>query len=112
MNEKFPKRERIKKKKEIEEILKNGTRGNEKSFIYYFMENRLNYSRFAIIISKKIGKSHYRNRIKRIFREIYRHNKKNLKKSIDLLIRPKLGIKDKYWELNSEFLDMLNKVNA
>ena len=46
----------------------------------YIIKNSLNYNKLGLAISKKIGKSVKRNKIKRIIREVYRLNESNIKK--------------------------------
>jgi len=45
------------------------------SLIIYYKKNSFNQSRIGLSIPKKIGKSHDRNRLKRILREFFRQSK-------------------------------------
>ena len=81
-------------------------------FIYYKSNNDLSltHARVGIAVSKKVGKAHDRNRLKRIIRELFRqHHLKN--KNFDYLIvaqKPKrYGDKD-FSEFESVFLRDLN----
>ncbi len=49
-------------------------------------------NRIGITISKKAGKSVERNRIKRIIREYFRHNKRNISGPKDINIIAKKGL--------------------
>lgn len=53
--------------------------------VFYFKENSIATSRLGVSVSKKNGNSVFRNRIKRVIREHFRHSPfKNY--SIDLLV--------------------------
>ena len=42
--------------------------------VLYARKNRLDHNRVGITVSKKLGKAHIRNRVRRRFREVYRLN--------------------------------------
>lgn len=52
-------------------------------------ENHKGYSRLGISVPKKFGKSHERNRFKRLVREAFRHVRHLLPKSIDIHVKPR-----------------------
>ena len=57
------------------EELKVGSRSYKKpSLIVYFKKNSLGKSRIGLSVPKKIGKSHDRNRLKRLMREFFRQS--------------------------------------
>ncbi|MDR0351489.1 MAG: ribonuclease P protein component [Puniceicoccales bacterium] len=63
--------------------------------------------RFAIVVSKKVGDAIYRNRLKRVFREIFRLNQHRLKPAFDYLVVTRPGIVDKYGDLQKLFLGVI-----
>ena len=72
MNCTFPKEQRIKRRKEISFIHRTGKRWRCEYFSVAFNENNNRYDRLAVIVSKKIGSAVFRNRVKRVIREIFR----------------------------------------
>lgn len=58
-------------------------------FTVIFAKNNLGYSRLGIIVKKKFGKAHDRNKVKRWIREIFRHHKVNFKEGYDVLVIPR-----------------------
>ena len=89
----FRKNERIHLQKEIEKIFKFGLRIQGSLFALIWVEQSkivpqsLGYSRFAVLFPRGYANAVARNRIKRILREIFRHEKENIQPSMDLLIK-------------------------
>lgn len=68
--------------------------------------NKLLMTRLGITVSKRFGKSHERNRFKRIVREAFRNSHEKLITGFDLNIRPREKAKDK----NVGSLAVLNEI--
>lgn len=108
MNQKILKKERIRKKEEIKSILNKKRIKEGANFRMYFSSNNLGFSRMAILTGKKYGKAPQRNRIKRLFREIFRKNKYLFKEGLDILIIPKgLTPEIKYQEIERDFINLI-----
>jgi ribonuclease P protein component len=61
--------------------------------------------RIGITVSRKVGGAVARNRIKRIFREIFRYNRPALEPPLDLVVVARPGAADRTMrELEREFL--------
>lgn len=50
------------------------------------LPNSLNHPRLGLSVSRRVGKAHQRNRIKRLLREAFRLEQHNLEGSLDLVI--------------------------
>ena len=81
----FNKKNRIKKRNDFINILKNAKIVKSKLYICRYLKNSLGYSRIGIIISKKICNSVKRNYEKRILREFFRQNEDRLMRNYDLI---------------------------
>ncbi|MDE5547738.1 MAG: ribonuclease P protein component [Clostridia bacterium] len=79
---------RIKKKKEITGILKNGKRAYAGSLTVAYLPAK--ETRMAVCVGKKYGKSTQRNYIKRILREAFRLHAAGLKSPNAFLLIPKV----------------------
>ncbi|SRR6056297_248807 len=81
------KKNRLKNKKDFEKIFKQGESFKNKFLIVKIDENKLNFPRIGIVVSKKVSKrSVVRNKIKRRLREIVKEKIKKLKnKKIDCI---------------------------
>lgn len=78
---------------------------HDKYFLLKTKQNDLNSKpRLAIIVSKKVGDAVFRNRIKRLFREIFRLNQYVLSQKTDYLIIAKRGVEDDFSILERKFL--------
>ncbi len=82
-------KERIKKRNDILPFFnKNNNAIIYSNYFYtiFVLENNRSYSRFAVSIKKNKAKAVYRNKAKRIVREIYRTEKENIKIGYDYFI--------------------------
>jgi len=85
----LPQKNRLRKKKEIERVLKRGKKISGRFFSLYFLKSQLSFSRAAFSVSKKISnKAFQRNKIKRWLREFFRQEffSKERKVNLDILI--------------------------
>jgi ribonuclease P protein component len=100
---------RIKKSKEIEDVLKNKRYAANPYFTIYIKENNENHHfRYAISVNKKIGKAVVRNRLKRQVRSII--SQINIKDNIDVFIIVRSKVLDiDFKEMNKQILYLLRK---
>jgi ribonuclease P protein component len=78
----------------------------------YIKKNKPDYTRLGVSISKKVGKSVVRNRIKRRIKEAFRTNLKSIKKGYDVVIsvKPEAAAAD-YREIEREIRNLLKRGN-
>jgi len=105
-NEGFPRHERLRKSREILNVLRKGKRKDTEYFTFYYLKNNLPYNRFGVIVSKKIGKAHVRNKVKRRLREIYRREKRTTGYDIVLYAKPAIAEAD-FQQLKETYLKCL-----
>ena len=80
-------------------------------FIIHYGPNNLEYYRFGISVSKKIGNAVTRNYYKRIIRNIVDNHKKLYSKGKDyIIILRKACLEMNYSELEESFLQLINKI--
>ncbi|HIE29673.1 TPA: ribonuclease P protein component [Candidatus Poribacteria bacterium] len=83
---KFPRSLRLKKKREFERVYKNGRRYWNKTFVIYILPNGINVTRLGLTVSKKVGKSVKRNRVKRLIRESFRLSQEQIMPGYDIVV--------------------------
>ena len=54
--------------------------------VLYARKNRTGCNRVGITVSKKLGKAHVRNRVRRRFREVYRLNEEKFQPGWDIVV--------------------------
>jgi ribonuclease P protein component len=102
------KKQIISKKKEISGLFKYGQKWRNGSIVIIYQKNDFDKDRCAIIVSKKNGNSVERNKIKRVFREIFRKNKRNFPPFYDLLFKLEPGYKINNQEITTSFLSWIS----
>lgn len=105
MKETLRPHERFRKRKDFSHIYRRGSRYRGKGFILIYLSNKLQFSRMAVVASKKIGNAVVRNRVKRRFRALFRTNKNLLQESFDLVVITQKSIEKIAWsEVQKEFI--------
>jgi len=103
----FGKDERIRKRKDFLKIYQDGARISSKNFITILSPNQTGTRRLGITVTKSVGNSVKRNRVKRLLREFFRLNKDKLPDSQDMVIIVKKDIPFlKYQDVCAELKDL------
>ena len=88
----FPKKVRLLKRGQFLKLSRQGKRVHTDCFIAIVLKETAQNNRIGITISKKVGNAVERNRIKRIIREYFRHNKENISGPKDINIIARKGL--------------------
>ena len=103
----MPRKNRLKKKKDFERVLKEGKCFFEEGLFLKIIENQLNFPRFGIVVGKKISKKAVlRNKLKRRLREILRKKLAQIK-NVDGVLVAKKGLENKNFKDLEEILERL-----
>ena len=76
----------LRNNKEFQMVYNEGKSKANKYLVLYYRKNDLEYNRLGISVSKKVGNSVSRNRIKRLIKENYRLLEKDIKENNSLVI--------------------------
>lgn len=88
----MPKKVRLRKRAEFLTLSRNGKKVYTDGFLALVCEGEAHNNRIGITVSKKVGNAVERNRIKRIIREYFRHNKENISGPKDINIIARKGL--------------------
>ena len=110
-SEEFPYEVRIVRASDYRSIYRQGRKIHSASFVMFGRENAKNHHRLGITVSRKVGGAVIRNRIKRLFREIFRRSMDEIPGRLDLVVNAKAGcVGTGYFELRDEFLAAARKI--
>lgn len=84
-NLRFRKSERLRLRSDFSRVYAYRYSAGNDVLVVYAMENGLNWSRLGMSVSKKVGNSVVRHRVRGKIREAYRTNKANLPTGYDLI---------------------------
>jgi len=103
---------KLKKTYQFKQVYNYGRSYANKFLVLYVYQNKKKLRRVGYSVSKKIGKAVVRNRIKRLLREVYRHNNEQLKTGLDLVFIARNPIVDaSYQQLEQTANHLFNKAD-
>ena len=97
----------LKKNADFQNVYKCGKSFANKYLVMYVKENDLCINRIGISVSKKVGNSVVRHRVKRLILESYRLHEDMFNSSLDMVIIARSTAKDKsYKEISSAVMHL------
>jgi ribonuclease P protein component len=103
----------VKLNQDFDKIIKEGHRKSNNEFIIYFLPSSFfTFKGFKVgfSVGKKRGNAPFRNRQKRIMREIVRKNQNQLKDYHYIIIIKEAGCGKKYEDLEKSMLSLLGRI--
>jgi ribonuclease P protein component len=85
-DERFPWRQRIVKSSDFRAIYDKGRKFDAGKFVLFGRPNELGYHRLGLTVSRKVGNAVVRNRVKRLFREVFRKSSAGIPCHYDLVV--------------------------
>ena len=102
----------IKNNIDFKRVYNTGKSYANKYLVMYVVENDTCKNRIGISVSKKVGNSVVRHRVKRLIRESYRLNEESINTGLDIVIVARIGAKDKgYRDICSALLHLAKLQN-
>lgn len=71
----FPRESRIRQRREFQSVYREGERVETPFFTAYRRGGSTGCHRLGVTVTKKVGKAVVRNRVKRLFREVFRNGR-------------------------------------
>lgn len=100
------------KNNDFKVVYENKISYGNKLLVMYIRYNNLDYNRIGISVSKKVGNSVVRHRIKRLIKESFRLNDGLFNIGLDIVVIARATAYGKsYAEINSALLHLGNKLN-
>jgi len=113
-SEALAKHHRLAKRREFVHVYDTGLKLFSRYAVLFFARNELPYSRIGITATKKLGKAHDRNRLKRWTRETYRRAREPLgldAHSLDIVVNVKPNAADTtFQDYSRDLLRVLERV--
>ena len=104
----LPSKNRLKKKKDFEQVFKRGKSFQDNALSLKLTENNLKVSRFGFVVGLKVSKKAFlRNKIRRRLREIVKIRLPQTKTGLDVVLIVGQGFIDKDFQ---ETVDVVNKL--
>lgn len=87
----FPPARRVLRKADFERALQAGQRATDALLTVWIHENGLPHARLGLIVGKRHGSAPQRNRLKRLLREAFRLEQRDLPAGSDLICTPRVA---------------------
>jgi ribonuclease P protein component len=101
---------KIRKNVEFRAVYRRGKSFSNHLLVLYIYKNKKDTNRIGVSVSKKVGKSVIRNRVKRLIKECYRLNTSNLNKGYDLVFIARSAASDKgYNEIDNAIKNLFKR---
>src|SRR5258708_31170817 len=85
----FRKHEHLRRPKDFRRVYDRRRSVSDGWLIVYACENGLPYCRLGLSVSRKVGKAHHRNRLRRLYREAFRLSRPEMPAGLDLILIPR-----------------------
>uniref|UniRef100_A0A832I830 Ribonuclease P protein component n=1 Tax=Pseudothermotoga hypogea TaxID=57487 RepID=A0A832I830_9THEM len=113
----FPRQERLRLKRDFDRVFREGVSLQNELFTVVYAKNGLDFNRIAIVVRKKLGKAHDRNKIKRWVRESYRTMKLEIAKGYDIVVIPRKTLSEildtiDYWTIRDGLEALLKRIGT
>ena len=108
----FPKSMHLRKRGDFDRVFAHKRSQADGVLIVYGMSNGLNVSRLGLVVSKKVGKAHQRNRWKRLIREVFRLERHAMVDSLDLVVIPRQGVEPNFDAVRRSFRKLVKRLRA
>ena len=103
-DEGLPRTHRVRRQREIKKVQDTGLKIAAGPLLLLLLPNTLGARRLGVTVSSKVGNSVVRSKVKRRFRELFRHKRGQLPPSVDLVLIARSSAKDAdYATLSREF---------
>lgn len=86
--------ESLRKNSDFQKVYRAGRSCANRYLVMYVLENGTNYNRIGISVSKKVGNSVVRHRLKRLIKEAYRLHEDMFNSGLDIVVIARVSAKE------------------
>ena len=102
----FPKELRIRTSLEYQSVYAANIYAADRNLVINGRMNECHHPRLGVVVSRRVGKAHERNRWKRVIRDLFRRHRESLPAVVDLVVRPRKGAKCNPQSLEKSLLSL------
>jgi ribonuclease P protein component len=100
----------LRKNFQFRKVYKSGKSYSNQLLVLYIFKNREDFNNVGISVSKKVGNSVIRSRVKRLIKESYRKNMIHVRQGYNLVFIARVSSSGKgYKEIETSLLNLLKK---
>lgn len=110
MNQKFPKSARLLTTSEFRLVHSSPYFAADAVLVVKGIKNEMDATRLGLSVSRKVGNAVVRNRWKRIIRDVFRTQRKNLPHGYDIVVRPKRNAICSYAGISRSLPRLIKKI--
>ena len=103
----------LKKNDDFKTVYKEGISRANKLLVVYLLENNTNRNSLGISVSKKVGNSVVRHRLKRLIKESYRLHENMFNSGLNIVVIARVGASEAgFHEIESALLHLMRLTNV
>lgn len=106
----FPSSKRIKRQEEFAKVFKQGMVAADAVLVIHAVQKEATTTRLGLSVSKKVGNSPQRNRWKRLIRESFRLQYRDLPTNMLLVVRPRRGAVAQFTAVRDSLTSLTKKL--
>ena len=109
----FKRTQGLKKDSDFRKVYKHGKSFANRNLVMYMLDNKSDYTRVGISVSKKVGNAINRNKIRRRIKEAYRLNiDENVKNGYDIIFIARVSCNEaEYKDIDKAINHLVKKSN-
>lgn len=82
----FPRSHRLTARRQYVEVYERGWKARRPCGVVFALPNDVGVCRLGLTVTRRVGSAVRRNRVKRVLREIFRRNRKELPEAMDIVV--------------------------